>query len=176
MSSKPFSIPCLNGDGYLPEGIYSCNEELLCSHFVEPFASSSMRRSIYEGFISLRGDIKSLDEPLTQWVNGSFVTDKTNPSDIDVISFCDAEYFDGLDENSQNTVTRLLGGRNSTKKDYLSHTFLAFIAKEGHPDYDNFNQCKEHWREYWSRTYIIDPETGLRVRCDQRKGFLEMTL
>lgn len=176
MPILPQGVPAFNGDGYLPEGIYPCNEEGLYSRFVQPYVDSPSRQDIYEGFIRWRGDVGPLIEALTQWVDGSFVTDTGGPHDIDVVSFCDADHYNSLSEETQEEIDRLLDGQRSTQPDYSTHAILVLSAPEGHPDYADFELWRQHYRKELAKTYYIDPVYGRRILADQRKGFLAMTL
>jgi len=61
--------------------------ELLVSEFVGSFETDS-RRKLFEKLEVYLNDLKSLvNVELIVWVNGSFVTRKSNPRDIDVVTF-----------------------------------------------------------------------------------------
>jgi hypothetical protein len=64
------------------------------SLLVESFPSSSSRHQIFEGYKRYVGQLTDiLGSEFYQWVDGSFVTDKMNPNDIDVVTFVDADLF-----------------------------------------------------------------------------------
>ena len=176
MPIQPLAIPDFDGDGYLPEGVYPCTEEGLDSRFVQPYAGSSTRQDIYDGFMRWRCDVRPLIDGITQWVDGSFVTNKVDPADIDVVSFCDTDYYNTLDEQTQAEIDRLLDGQRSTKTAYSTHTTLVLSAPLGHPDHAVSEFWRKYYRKYWTRTYTVDPVSGHRIRADQQKGFLTMTL
>jgi hypothetical protein len=62
------------------------------SFFVALFPSNSSRHQIFEGYKRYIKQLKDiLNSGFYQWVDGSFVTDKMNPNDIDVVTFVDAD-------------------------------------------------------------------------------------
>ncbi|WP_439585576.1 DUF6932 family protein [Dyadobacter bucti] len=53
--------------------------------FVTAFPSSSTRQQLFNGLNRYRGDIaREIDGILSQWIGGSFVTQKLDPADIDI--------------------------------------------------------------------------------------------
>lgn len=72
---------------YLP---IPCKISDLKTYFVDGIQSIT-RKPNYDNYIRYSNDLKILlgDIQIKQWVNGSFVTKKTNPKDIDLITFID---------------------------------------------------------------------------------------
>ncbi len=77
-----------NENGFLqPYGAIPATMELLEKEFVTSFDNVS-RHKLFEKIELYLADLKNLvDVELTIWVNGSFVTKKTNPRDIDLVTF-----------------------------------------------------------------------------------------
>ncbi|MGO8881862.1 MAG: DUF6932 family protein [Desulfomonilaceae bacterium] len=175
MSHLPIDIPDFDNGGLLPAGVYVCDEETLYDSFVASFQASVTRADIYTGFTGWRRVAYNLVEFVVHWVNGSFVTNKTNPNDIDVISFYDTDYFNRLDEDKRKEIIRILNGRENTKPDYRTHSFMVLSCPLGHPVFTIFERERLFWRKWWSRTYIID-SFGQRISSGRVKGFLQMTL
>lgn len=75
------SIPKLDEHGLLPRGIHDCTLMEIGSLFV----GNSHRRNLLEKLTNcIYNEIRPLfDEPI--YINGSFVTDKEHPDDIDVV-------------------------------------------------------------------------------------------
>lgn len=62
----------------------------LKSSFVEPFENSVSRKLIFEDYVEYVTLLKTIiPNEIIQWINGSFVTLKTNPRDIDLVTFVD---------------------------------------------------------------------------------------
>src|SRR5271157_5156363 len=166
----PRVVPDFNGDGYLPEGIYPCGEQGLYFHFIESSSESTTRQMIFDGFTRWRTDIRPLIEAIRQWVDGSFITDKVDPRDIDVVSFCDTDFYNALSKETQVEVDRLLDGQRSTVPDYSTHSALILSAPPGHPEHQDSEVFCNHHRKWFAKTYIEDPVTGYRLETDHRKG------
>jgi hypothetical protein len=65
-------------------------EEIL----VESFPIHSTRYSIFEGYKRYLTRLKAvIHSDFYQWIDGSFVTDKLNPNDIDIVTFINHDVF-----------------------------------------------------------------------------------
>ncbi|MBK6915137.1 MAG: hypothetical protein IPH11_16275 [Ignavibacteriales bacterium] len=78
------AIPELEEDGFLPIGIHICTAEEISERFGR-FQSSDRRPSLNEGLISYINELKEAEIGKYLIVNGSYVTQKDKPSDIDVL-------------------------------------------------------------------------------------------
>ena len=64
--------------------------------FVRNFPNSQTRKGLFDNLSMYRFDIfRELNQFFTQWINGSFATQKLNPNDIDVANLI--TYSDTLD-------------------------------------------------------------------------------
>lgn len=77
-------LPELTKNGFLPEGIWNCEIEEFTSRFAV-FQKTDRRISLFsklENFLTELSDIKFVKEVI---VDGSYVTEKDEPNDIDII-------------------------------------------------------------------------------------------
>jgi hypothetical protein len=72
-------VPVFNKDGALPPG----EHEVSLAEFEDAFVYNDRRREIFTGFLKLINDLRSINCRLV-YVDGSYVTDKEEPGDIDV--------------------------------------------------------------------------------------------
>ncbi|MCC6726091.1 MAG: hypothetical protein IT258_16410 [Saprospiraceae bacterium] len=60
--------------------------------FVKAFDNSSTRFNIFQNYLRFVNDFREEVTPrFTQWLNGSFVSKKENPGDLDLVTLLDAE-------------------------------------------------------------------------------------
>jgi hypothetical protein len=78
------SIPNLNEQGLLPPGIYDCSSEEIGERF-GTFQSTDRRPRLYEKLQAFLRQVRSTNLALAVIVDGSFVTSKADPNDIDLI-------------------------------------------------------------------------------------------
>lgn len=74
------SIPHLNQYNLLPAGVHECSIDEIENTFVY----NSIRRQIWDSFIDYFNLIKNLSEIESIYIDGSFVTDRESPSDVDI--------------------------------------------------------------------------------------------
>jgi hypothetical protein len=82
--------------------------------FVTAFSELSRRHRLFENYLKYANDLKKLiGTGFTQWVNGSFTTQKFNPNDIDFVTFLDFETYEHFDKEiadfKQRRYTRSMG-------------------------------------------------------------------
>lgn len=174
MSELPPFVKRLNHPyGVLPEGIFPCDTTTFRFRFVEAFPQSETRASIYAGFEQLRHDAEELGLAGTQWVDGSFVESKLNPNDIDVVTFCDYDHLNELDEPGQQFARNCLNGRETTLEKYRSHTFLVISCSCSHPDFTVFERFRAYWRQWFGGTRDA-PTDSSTIGPPVSKGIVEM--
>jgi hypothetical protein len=90
------------------------------SKLVHSFPINSSRYTILEGYKKYLSVLRNVIEtPFYQWIDGSFVTDKMNPNDIDVVTFIHHEvYF---------RKEHLLGGLISPDAKLIYQVDAAFV-------------------------------------------------
>lgn len=88
---QTITLPTFTTEGILPAGVYNCNLAVIKSDFTT-IPDSSIRTDLFIKLEKLVADIKSTSLVIRGiLIDGSFVTNKSNPSDIDIaIIFCDS--------------------------------------------------------------------------------------
>jgi len=155
----------------LPFDIYDCDEQELNTRFVAAFPNSNTRSDIFQGFIRLRHEASSTGISAIQWVNGSFVSSKVDPDDIDVVSFVDYDELNKCSHVHGTLINDLLNGGENTKPQYRTHTFLVLACASNHPYFQVYEHWRTYWLEKWGKTYE-DKNTGIK----EPKGFLKMSI
>ena len=77
----------LNSDGFLDAGFHNMNLAEFRSEFINCFPSSKTRDTIFTDFYRWCHDLVSHYHVYEIWVDGSFVTSKINPNDVDCVVF-----------------------------------------------------------------------------------------
>ena len=142
-------IPNLDNK-YLPPGIHDCN-------FLElkyAFGNNDRRVELTNKLQSYLSKVKNVG--LTGWliINGSFVTSKENPNDIDVVLIIKGRY--PLSQSISQEEYEIISP-NFVKKNYEIHLF---IRLNGNPNSND----------------MIDFFSGIREDPDFKKGILRIAL
>ena len=88
-------IPELNEHGFLPEGIYDASPDEIRERFGR-FRRTDRRPELFSKLMVLLAEVRSTGLVKAVIVDGSFVTAKDEPSDIDLILILHADHDDGV--------------------------------------------------------------------------------
>lgn len=110
----------------------------------------------------LRIALMSLVPVTSQWVNGSFVTAKLDPSDLDLATLFDGVQYDALVEIKKKAAGGLLAGPRC-QPIWGCDSYPIAVYPAGHPKRARFEAALRYWDKWWGRT-----STG------QKKGYLEV--
>jgi hypothetical protein len=154
----------LNADGYLDPGIYPVTVEEVKVNFVDAVPASETRATIFEGFVRHTADLRQRPVAFEQYVDGSFVSSKINPGDIDLVCVADADTLDSLPTSEQEKIRQLFRGK-ITKSTHHCDAYLIASVSESDPRYQYYFQNKK----FWLGCFGFD-------RADQPKGFLRLQI
>jgi hypothetical protein len=84
-------IPPLDDDGFLPLGVYECTIDEIRESFGR-FQSNEQRIRLYDKLSAYVGELRSWGVAKELYVDGSFVTVKNSPSDVDLIVVAPQNY------------------------------------------------------------------------------------
>lgn len=173
-------IPALSTSGFLPLGRYATTVDEIKDRYVEQI-SSDRRREIWDDFETVRKLISSIIPICSIWISGSFLSDKVEPSDIDLlfifkesdVTACKSNpSFDSMLRDLGSNQLRVKGGLKVDTRwilwmpnittGFSSGTVLETIyAKRG------------FWDEFWSRRYKIKGESHTED-ANLKQGYLEV--
>jgi hypothetical protein len=114
---------------------------------IETFPASKNRAPLLDALLVLLNDLASLAAPCTLWIDGSFLTEKPEPEDIDLSVCFDLSVFERFPENLQQVLNERLNGKTYHP---LLDTYLLVSATRDHPMSDIYRQVEEYWIGWWS--------------------------
>ncbi|MBI5324228.1 MAG: hypothetical protein HZB41_02935 [Ignavibacteriae bacterium] len=118
-----------------PAGFKDINENEISQIFVDQFINNDKRKYLVERFFVLLEKFKELGINAEVWIDGSFVTKKPEPGDIDIIFF--------LNGNEINILP-------NDKKMFLDYfTKNDIIKLRYHCDIYVVLNNDPNWRSYW---------------------------
>ncbi|UJP40818.1 DUF6932 family protein [Cellulomonas palmilytica] len=156
----------LGENGYLPVGRHVVTAEEFKQHFVDAFPESKTRARLHRRWERHLEALTSVIPVEAQWIDGSFVTGKVDPGDIDLVTFIDGPQYDALAPGLQSMVAALLAGKQ-TKAVWGMDSYPAFRYPQGHPAQPLADDGINEWHEFWQKQREQD---GLV------KGYLEVRL
>lgn len=143
-------IPSFQKNGELPQGRYLATSTEFESRFVDTFPLSLTRRRLFDGWATRRQRMSELVRIEYEWIDGSFVTGKRDPNDIDLVTFIDANTFEALDQADREKLTALAQGAYP-RVEFSCDCYLVLISPEGHSDHITYLVNRGYWDHFWSR-------------------------
>jgi hypothetical protein len=128
-------------------GLHRMSWRELIALCVEPFAHSRTRSRILEGLAQVCKQLNACQTNMQMWIDGSFLTQKPDPEDSDVVVRISSEDLETCLPEHKNLIRDIVNADNRSR--YLCD-FYAFVdyAK----DHTLAAQGKEK-REYWMRQF-----------------------
>lgn len=165
-----------NASGVLPVGVHGCDEGEFRGLLVDSFPESTTRAIIAAGFTRLRLDACGYGVAGLHWIDGSYVTNKTDPDDIDVVTFVDVGLLDALQGTpAEAFVLRVLAGGPATSPVYRSDSYVVAVAPADHPNHDAFMKARDYWRKWFGQMRTLLGPDGVPLP-PRSKGILQMEL
>jgi hypothetical protein len=175
MNHPNMALPDFNAQGLLPEGVHEATSGDLHDRFVAACLGSGTRQNVFDNFCRYQAAVAALGAHATQWVDGSFVDrSRLDPEDVDVVNFCEFSVLNSLPPDARTQIAPLLDGRESTKRDYKTHTFLETCFPAGHPYAANFENRRKYWRDWFSRPQHYVGPKKVEASWRGRKGIVQM--
>ena len=124
--------------------------------FIERQPLSKTRGEIFEAYQSFSEKLKGLvSTPYYQFLDGSFVTKKLNPNDLDVVTFLDFDAFEPVEAELMKL-----------KRDFAAKGIDAYFQEIYAPYHPNFHLNQPNF-VYWTHTFSSD-------RKKQPKEFVKL--
>ena len=125
---------------------------------------SNKRNSLFDKYLHYSSELKNFfnGSPLLQWIDGSFVTKKSDPGDIDLVTFIDEELAFNLGTDIDNFKYP------SSLELYGVDAYLVKVYNREHKKHPLYIGDRMYWMDKFDKTY--------RNRIGQKspKGFIEI--
>jgi hypothetical protein len=131
VSSNDGILLSLQQSGYLPRGVHDLTLAEIREHF-GTFRSSDRRPRLFEKLVQFLEQARVAGFVRFVVVNGSFISAKPDPGDIDLIVVIDPSALEGASWTP--TQYNVLSSRRIRH----SYPFDAFVVPEGSPAYDTY--------------------------------------
>jgi uncharacterized protein DUF6932 len=155
------------GEDLLPTGVHPATLSEVEDAFVAPFGLSVTRSRIASGWKTFRTVVGSLVTIQHEYIDGSFVSNRLNPDDIDLSLWIRAVDMDAL---SPDDSAALAWTMRKCLDVYKCDAYIVPVCRAEHGLYAEHLRMKATTELYWS-TY---KDLGDRVRPEVRKGYIEV--
>lgn len=130
---------------------------------VDDFPLSQTRGVIMDGFVAVLQRLISVGIAGTMWVDGSFLTEKIDPEDVDLLLRISSDFYDNA--TLEQSTALFWFAREDLKTPYHCDCYVWVEFPPDHPAY----MISEERREYWTRQYGLS-------RRNVRKGIAVVDL
>lgn len=138
------------------------NENELTKFFVDKIIDSITRKRLYDNYLNFINEfIEQITPNFTVWINGSFVTLKLNPNDIDFVVFLEG----AIVQEKQKELEAL-------QKKYETQNLDLYFVKvypKNHKRHFWYISKQMEWRHLFTKT-----KQQKRTRKSFSKGFLKI--
>lgn len=134
-------------------------------NFVVNFEKSKTRKKKFQELLRYNDELKELLQcPFYQWINGSFIGEKTNPRDIDLVTFINYDVYQKLQNEIDYKFSKMNVGNFFDGID----AFIVATYPENHQFYDIFKGDAIYWENMFGKTRFN------RAKKRLPKGFVEL--
>jgi hypothetical protein len=158
-----------NADGYLDAGIHDVELAEIEEHLVNGFPNSNTRPTIITGYKKHRAELEHLNIDIEQLLDGSFVSTKNDPNDIDLVCFADADVIDNLSPLDKQKFHNLVMGK-STQSFYNCDAYFCPTVPENDSRYSHCRQNRKYWIGEFGYDRNEKPKGVLRIKITATSG------
>lgn len=143
-------IPSFETSGLLPPGVHDATPEEIEDALVAPFLSD-VRRRIYNGWSMHREALQSICPFVEQYLDGSFVTHKEEPGDVDILTVIDIVAFEALPPPQRMLVGSLVNGHH-TRDFWGCDSFVAVNFDPADVRFAQAYKARNEWLRFFGHT------------------------
>ncbi len=148
-----------------PEGLIAVTPEEFEEVFVNQFVDSISRKPIFDNYCRYVKDLREvIGGGFVQWVDGSFVSNKEDPRDIDFITFVNWQAYAQHEQEIDRQFSKWAVGNFYENLD--AYTICEY--PEGHQFYQTFRADRAYWYEWFSNSRFN------RLKKRFSKGFIQI--
>ena len=114
---------------------------------VDGFPASKIRGEIMAGFEAIHQQAVNVGITGEVWVDGSFLTKKMEPGDVDFILVTESHYLDSGTEAQKEFIEWLISSEDEPKKCFLCHTDVVLLYPPDSFWHEQGLKSLKHWEE-----------------------------
>jgi hypothetical protein len=135
-------------------GMHNLTVTQLRNLCVDKFSLSKTREAIMLGLEQVIEKLRLSKVSGELWVDGSFLTEKMNPNDSDVVLFVKSEFCDNATMEQREAMEWLV---SNLKDSHYCDSYVSIEYPETHP----LHSEGEWWKAYWIRQWGFSEEDNI---------------
>lgn len=145
----------------LQAGLHKMSVDELKAKVVDAFPLSAGRATLWANFIDVVGQIKKLGLQGEIWVDGSFLTNKLNPGDVDFVFDLPIHVIEQATPQQEELLEKL--SKNGFRKSEKLHSFIMFTAPGTHSEFAEGQRLHAQWQKDFGVSYVKKEPKGIAV-------------
>lgn len=147
-----------------PYGKITLTLEQFKDYFVDSFGFSKTRTNIFQNYLNYLADFQQEVTPnFVQWIDGSFVSKKVNPRDIDMVTLVDHQIVENKDSLLKQKFLN-----NSFNKSHDLDVYLLTLYPPNHERYSWTKSDLLYWKNWFTKSKMV------RGKRRFPKGYIEI--
>lgn len=143
-----------------PYEIINLDLKIFKKNFVDPFNNSNTRVPIFNGYLRYCSDFgEQITDDFFQWLDGSYVTAKENPSDIDLIVLVNSDT-----ANKNSRVYNFLTIFSNSKKRYFVDAYKIDVYPETDPRHKETMNDFKYWLDWFCKDRAGNPKGIIQIQ------------
>lgn len=145
-----------NSNGVIEPGLHNYTVESFINDFVACFPASQTRAQVFGALVKFVREVSEKCSPVEIWLDGSFITTKLNPNDIDIVMFILVDDMETLFGDGGATF------QNLRDDNPLVDAYASFAVCEENMCRLNPRESNEviNKRNYWKGQFGFDRNDG----------------
>ena len=160
-----------DANGYLDAGLHPTTLADIRTHFVDPFPAPSTRPTVYAGYERHTAELQKSSVEFEQFLDGSFVSNKQDPGDIDLLGMADLHAIDALPAAEKQRLHDLFLGP-ACKQTYECDAYFLPSVPDTDPAYPHFRRQRKYWMGEFGFDRMDRPKGILTIKVSPTAGAL----
>lgn len=153
MPSKPEFPPLL------PPGLHPMTLADIHGRCVTAFEMSKSRGPIMAGLEAVVGRMERAGLPLDLWVDGSFMTQKIDPDDVDLVAVISQPVLEGFTPEQHDVM--LWFEEDEVGLAHRCHGHIVVTYPRSHPLYPIGEKLRKYWLDAFGRAWVNKEPKGI---------------
>jgi hypothetical protein len=142
-------------------GFHQLSMSALRDLCVAKFPLSTTRTGIMDGLEQLVAELSRVGVVGDLWIDGSFLTEKIDPSDVDLVLSVSHDVVDSGPSPQHDAVAWFSSA--DLKSLYKCHCFAVIVRPKGHPLYKSSAERKDYWERAFGFALLSHEPKGIGV-------------
>jgi hypothetical protein len=148
----------------LGQGFHYMGASDLKGLVIDKFPLSNRRPNLWKEFTDLLDEIGACGLVCDVWVDGSFLTEKIEPKDVDFIVEVSVHTLDSLTPEQEALIKKVQErGPGSMRNQRHLHGFVKVTAPEGHPFRAKAELQQHQWLRDFGFAYVSKEPKGIAI-------------